>query len=640
MGNVSGDNVKLTGSKKDQPPEDTFYIGLSMAGAISAGAYSAGVFDMLMEALEAWQQKKDEEINNAVKTVPTHNVVISVISGASAGGIVGALGAVALADGEGTKKAKDEGKPYTLPRLYHAWVTMPQFASTSGHPDFLQRDDLDKSELKSLLNKNLLPKICQRSFERFPAKIANARPYIAENLHLFLTHTNLNGVPYGVPFKLDRKDKIGYPMQNHADRVHYRLAGLGNATFSSEWADPDPTILQDFNTLHQFKTSWSVLADPRETALSQEPWVQFINNTLATGAFPIALQARIISTNTDKQYEQRQWPIVVSEQYKAQHQFRLKPEIKPTDDAIPYLAVDGGMTNNEPFELCRFTLMENPPYPNPRSEDNQQRVNRAVIMVDPFPEPEKYTQHSLASLSNDTEFKQLNPIIVNVLKKLFPTLKNQARCKFDEMTAAYDEDVYSRFLIAPHKKDSEHPLACGLLGGFGGFLSEKLRAHDYQLGRYNCYNFLKNHFGLPNAMPSNIMNTYEVVHAGYVLTNNTTAIDRRLYFCGDPDHLQIIPIMPEVTQPTIQGTEHISRQEFDTFIEQCKKRTDAIFNASRKELGVTGMAGMAAKLYWKFSASSKIRKIIQEKLAAALIEHGLATENYAKKPRRSRFGRN
>ncbi|HEY9134681.1 MAG TPA: hypothetical protein VIM85_02685, partial [Pseudomonadales bacterium] len=432
----------------------TFHIGLSMAGAISAGAYTAGVFDMLMEALDAWQGTKNKEKDQSVKTVPIHNVVISVISGASAGGIVGALGAVALADDGGTKKAKNEGKPYTLPRLYHAWVTMPQFASSSGHPDFLKRDDLDKSELQSLLNKNLLPKICQRSFENFPEKIANLRPYIAKDLHLFLTHTNLNGVPYAVPFTLNGKSQLGYPMLNHADRVHYRLSGLGSADFSSEWADNDPAVTQHMATLHSFSADWTLLADPKQAALSSLPWVAFVNDTLATGAFPVALQARIISTNTGNDYFKRQWPIVVSDTYKKAHGFSLQPVITPTNEAMPYLAVDGGMTNNEPFELCRFTLMANPPYPNPRKEDKDknQTVDRAVIMVDPFPEPEKYKQHSLSSLSNEEDFKQLNPIVLNVLKKLFPTLKNQARCKFDEMTAAYDEDVYSRFLIAPHKE--------------------------------------------------------------------------------------------------------------------------------------------------------------------------------------------
>ena len=72
-----------------------FQLGVTMAGAISAGAYSGGVFDMLFEVLEAWQQAKD-----AGEDVPTHDVVVPVISGASAGSITGAIGLVALADKE------------------------------------------------------------------------------------------------------------------------------------------------------------------------------------------------------------------------------------------------------------------------------------------------------------------------------------------------------------------------------------------------------------------------------------------------------------------------------------------------------------------------------------------------------------
>jgi predicted patatin/cPLA2 family phospholipase len=33
-----------------------FKIGLVLAGAVSAGAYTAGVVDFLFEALEAWEQ--------------------------------------------------------------------------------------------------------------------------------------------------------------------------------------------------------------------------------------------------------------------------------------------------------------------------------------------------------------------------------------------------------------------------------------------------------------------------------------------------------------------------------------------------------------------------------------------------------
>ena len=47
-----------------------FQIGLAMAGAVSAGAYSAGVFDFLMEALSEWQKAKERGEN-----VPQHNPI-------------------------------------------------------------------------------------------------------------------------------------------------------------------------------------------------------------------------------------------------------------------------------------------------------------------------------------------------------------------------------------------------------------------------------------------------------------------------------------------------------------------------------------------------------------------------------------
>src|SRR5262245_39735365 len=71
--------------------EETFELGLAMAGAISAGAYSAGVFDFLAQALSEWEAAKSRD----AALVPNHRVVIKVISGASAGAITGAVGTIA-----------------------------------------------------------------------------------------------------------------------------------------------------------------------------------------------------------------------------------------------------------------------------------------------------------------------------------------------------------------------------------------------------------------------------------------------------------------------------------------------------------------------------------------------------------------
>jgi predicted acylesterase/phospholipase RssA len=73
--------------------DDTFEIGFALAGAISAGAYTAGILDFFFQALNEW-----EKARNAAGT-PGHRVSLQVITGASAGAITGALGVVALARG-------------------------------------------------------------------------------------------------------------------------------------------------------------------------------------------------------------------------------------------------------------------------------------------------------------------------------------------------------------------------------------------------------------------------------------------------------------------------------------------------------------------------------------------------------------
>src|SRR5580704_16318080 len=79
-----------------------FKIGINMAGAVSAGAYTAGVLDFLMEALEEWQKAKEAlraSIQNPAPgasptVVPLHDVKIEIFTGASAGGMCAAISSV------------------------------------------------------------------------------------------------------------------------------------------------------------------------------------------------------------------------------------------------------------------------------------------------------------------------------------------------------------------------------------------------------------------------------------------------------------------------------------------------------------------------------------------------------------------
>jgi len=531
-----------------------------MAGAISAGAYSAGVFDFLMEALEAWEDKKEAYRKSGKPEhewdVPSHDVLIPVVAGASAGGITGALGAVAACESMArfTKHYALTGDvTATMPRLFRAWVEGPCFVDPDGGPALLGVDDLKGREpLKSLLDTTVLWKIVQTSLTGLGTPCAPKR-YLAKDLHLFLTQTNTRGVPYSVSFSSPTGlNKLqGYQMLCHADRVHFRVNGVGATAFTSRWADPEEAPALDMTALHGL------------TSVTGQ-WETFATATLGTSAFPIGLAARKIQEVTLKDYYYRQWPIAALYKNGQPTAKNLEPDLPQfnSKDPLPYVSIDGGVINNEPFELARWTLMKAPPQPNNRDEVE---CDRAVIMVDPFPEPPGFDDKL-----------ELNAGLGDILRALLPTLKNQVRFKVDDLIDALDDGVHTRFLIAPRRRvmrggtlgDPEpHAIGCGLLGGFGGFLDEEFRAHDYELGRVNCYYFLRDSFVMG-------VNT-GVIRSGYGAGANQLPQfmpqqDRK----PQRDKRQIIPVLPP--RPDIPNWPQTSREVVETMVKAATVRGGGI----------------------------------------------------------------
>src|SRR5438552_9266878 len=78
----------------DNPPvpDGTFELALVLGGTVSAGAYTAGALDFLVEALDCWEAARA----NGDPLVPQHRVVLRVITGASGGGVNAAIAARAL----------------------------------------------------------------------------------------------------------------------------------------------------------------------------------------------------------------------------------------------------------------------------------------------------------------------------------------------------------------------------------------------------------------------------------------------------------------------------------------------------------------------------------------------------------------
>ena len=577
-----------------------FRIGITMAGAISAGAYSAGVLDFLLYALEQWQQAKDKG-----EAVPDHEVVVTVISGASAGAMTGALALPALAEGFklGWQDYDGMGRvDYSLPRLYEAWVRLPSFVAPRGGPDLLGLADLKRgAPVQSLLDSSVLDSIVLKTFSGI-AQVAAPRPYIAQGLHLFMTHTNLRGVPYEAKFQGGEQGQPGYPMLLHADRVHYRLNGLGSTAIASPWADAE--CFERFTlSVHELAGMQGKLTDK---------WQHYADAALGSGAFPVGLSAREITGQTYHEHVKRSWPLasLYSDGCRDKSSPHLEPSVpeplKNPDNQpifISYVTVDGGVLNNEPFELARWTLMEKPPRPNPRNEDGGGCVDRAVIMIDPFPEADEYPLTDALDLS-----------LMSVIGKILPALKNQARCKLDEIVAAM-ELSYSRFLIAPRRyeegKAQQYAIACGLLGGFGGFLSERFRAHDYQLGRYNCQRFLREYFALPNH--------YLIVQQGYKCLKESTHEG----FSCSPGGVASRPLIPllgaAASEIEALPWPRVLRSEVEEMVTRAMARANALVpQLLRQQMSAPAMKGLV-RLAWSFWGKGGVEKLIRFTLLSELL---------------------
>lgn len=452
-----------------------FRIALSMSGAISAGAYTAGVFDFLIQALAELERARlrgDADLG--------YDIRIVAMSGASAGGITAAIGTVALGYTSASDlvpramPASDGGAiACVLPKLYEAWVIKPRMVGARpGDPGLLSTEDLRSGNLVSLLNCKVLDGIRDAAFIP-PASppAAGSEPksapysFFAEPLHVYLTVSNLAGVPYEVK-GADSPDV--YRMVNHADRLHFKVSGLGADTKSaSDWAGLDTGTAMTVSDL---------IATGGQSIL----WQQLGAGALATAAFPVGLEARVLDA-TRADYSGRWFPAPAF----------IGADINPCwPDAYvdPYrsVAVDGGVMNNDPFEFARYALLDNWQVPgalNPRCPDE---ADRAVIMISPFPEGS--TAPAVPDIDNG---------LIRIASLLLPALIQQARFKVDELAAAVDPNIASRLLVAPRRTANlaENPssanIACGALGGFGGFLDQRFREHDFQLGRRNCQQFLR-----------------------------------------------------------------------------------------------------------------------------------------------------
>lgn len=455
------------------PTPKTFRIGIAMAGAVSAGAYTAGVIDYLLETLAKWQEAKDRNTALGIDhpdydhSVPMHQVQIDVIGGSSAGGMTAAITAMGLF--EGFKPVDDNNPTGQNNKLYQAWVNLNDFDEELAPPaptleQMLDNEDIEaKQEVASLLNSTAIDKIADRAMQF--EKIGVLPPYISPNLEVILTITSLRGLPVAINF-FDTKKAV--PAEGEArdamtwedkkeQPAHRMYVHKGIAHFVMNPAN---------QPVKPYQVSFQP-DSPNDIALLKEC-------AKATGAFPLGLKARSLKNITLpylKAMVYRMFNLKVAEQ----DQGDLR--ILATDDPFAFVAVDGGTINNEPFgEVIRAVEEKYP----------EETSGYAIIMIDPFP-----------NFADDEHPKpQKEPsTILEIGSYLFGAIRSQAMVKEQDLVRGLSSD-HTRAMIFPKRGTDPYPIACGSLGGFGGFFSRDFRHHDFLLGRYNCQRFLRKHFNV------------------------------------------------------------------------------------------------------------------------------------------------
>lgn len=438
-----------------------FKVGLVLGGAVSAGAYTAGVLDFLIEALDTWEANREPDNHD----LPGHRVRIDVMTGASAGSMCAGIAAVVL--GRERRDSGDgsfEGNPF-----YEAWVKGVDIRHLLDPADLQEAS----GPLRSLLNATQVKRVVDQVIATGGPQVV--RPYVHDPLIIRLAQTNLRGVPYEIEMR-------GNTGQGHAATAH---------------ADETTFVLSDspvpVDTPAHGRGDWRRV--PRTNSPTDQGWVALGNAARASGAFPVFLEPVVLQRDRHAEFDDRRFKVAGDNTGSGPFGESREITIKPTwpggipTDPYRYLCVDAGVFNNEPLGLAREVLAGSPFARNPREGT---RANSSVILIDPFV--------GAGALGPDGEQEWFGAIL-----PLVHAWTSESRYNRDDIALARHETIYSRFMLAPSRGDSEpatrHPCASGGLAGFAGFFHESFRHHDFLLGRRNCQKFLAEHFSLPKANP-------------------------------------------------------------------------------------------------------------------------------------------
>lgn len=496
-------------------------LGLCMPGAVTSGAYTAGVINYILETLDLWEKHSKESDTN----LPPMYLELSAAGGTSAGGMSTIMMILQLMGKKGV--------------LEDSWINLDDDEKQLTLDKILDTSDLTKNKrVSSLLNSSFIDSITERAFNitgDIDQSLNNLPNYVSKDFKAVLSHTLLNGVPLSLELSNDYfSTRTLKDSEEHIDYVTYE---------------------HSFFSYYSINKKESYSDNPMSPYIFFNPFDKNIKAriklaTQATGAFPIGLQPRILNSNTfpselvlnsiKQSLRSRHKNVILEsiqkEMYSNEDEF-WDDVFKHVKDEFSSMTIDGGAMNNAPIGQILSLL---------NSDDKNDCNLSALIQIDPY--PDRISDH----YNNYKPNKNFIPLIISTIGALWggSKTKRDEIINQENLNIAIGEVFPAQKINKDKTIESKFVLATSAVNAFGGLLDKKLRQFDYDLGQENAKKFLRHIYCFPVEEKDEIETKYkEIREIWNTNPKSIKAFQKRKAQRGNKNFIPIIPDIRILTEP-------------------------------------------------------------------------------------------
>jgi hypothetical protein len=581
------------------PSAGTFELGILFGGTVSAGAWSAGALDFLLEALEAWNVD------------PAHIVVIKSGVGTSGGAVcaamLGILSSRVVPHITADQATLNANANATGNPLWDVWVNDFQISKLLSTGDLDLNQDVDAGtgvrpgnppggdgipiqHTGSILNCQMIDEAANglARFAETPGGVP--RPYFASPFRVTVTLANIRGIPFKIEGIATYNQYTGAAFFEHDDIARF--------------AFPNGAPLNDIN-----KREDEFWLDSSASGRGVVGYDVLAGYATASGSMPLGLVGRTLVRPAEHYwYRPSVRAIPDAPGYEIAYVDPDWIEIPEVEQSgfYKFTAVDGGCFNNEPVSILHHDLAGLVGR-NPRSSSE---ANRAMLMIDPLVGQPGTIEASGRSL-------------VRVAGSVVGMFVNGARYLTADLDLFRDEDVFSRFQLVPTRPEpgrvGEAALSGSLLGALAGWGARAFRVHDYMLGRANMQSYLKSELILSadNQLFAGWTGALRATHASDINGNHVTitpATNPSTYY---------LPVLPDVTGRVVPiPTWPVGALNADTLHDPIVHRIEAVLRKLRAD-NLPGALNDILGLFVIPGVSSFLGSMLIDQLKSELQKAGL-----------------